>query len=93
MVPNIQKYVKGDHHDRDQNIEYMIKFCFLCGHDGLSTISMTFLDLNGGVYVCLRGYFIILSGFMVQNIQKYITGDHDASQGGKTLLAMSKIVV
>ena len=36
-----------------------------------------FPDHIGGVYTGLCDYFIVLSDFMVQNVQKYVKADHD----------------
>ena len=44
----------------------------LCHHYGLGIMSGMFLDRMGDVLTSLHSYYIILSCFMVQNIQKYV---------------------
>ena len=70
-------------------IVYMTKVCLLYGHFGLSIIHGVFLDHIGGVQTGLRGYFIILSGFMVQNIHKYVKVDHDGRN--QNIVYMTKV--
>ena len=72
------KYIKADHDGRWSKRKYyshdlMIKVWLLCVHYGLTTIFGVFLDHIRGVKTCLDDHFIILSGFMDQNIHKYMS--------------------
>ena len=82
QIVKTRKYVNFFYHVRT-NIDFTLKnikvFKIITEHNapGVSVMSGTFLDHVRDIQTGLCDYCITLSGFMIQNIQKYIKIDHD----------------